>query len=356
MTLQPTFIPIEYYCSGPDGDATRPVSKQRRVQQCSVRLQYFPSDENCHPHSYDNSSNSHSMTTPSPTSKNWTLRRRQLLLGVLGLAGLVGLGLQYARRQFRRTIAARLDALDSASRARSGQYQPSDVETLPAPVQRYFETVLDPDQSYATSVRLHQSGSFRLGGADSPWRAMDATQHYTTSPPGFVWDATIEVLPMVPARVIDYYIDGEGALEARILSAIQVANVGPNDEMNEGELLRYLAEAVWFPTALLPESGVEWEAIDEMAAQATLTHREQTVSAVFHFGDDDLVERVTAERYREASDDYAPWTGYFREYERRNGRLVPTDAEVEWTLPDGDLPYWRATIDRIDHGSETIER
>jgi hypothetical protein len=155
--------------------------------------------------------------------------------------------------------------------------------------------------------------------------------------------------------VIDSYVDGDGVLDARVLSAIQVADAGPSPDLNEGELLRYLAEAVWFPTALLPNRGVEWDPVDSTAARATLTHRDQTVSAVFHFGDDGLVERVTADRYREADDDYAAWTGYFRRYERRNGRVIPTAAEVEWTLPDGDLPYWRATIDRIDHRSGAPE-
>jgi hypothetical protein len=28
---------------------------------------------------------------------------------------------------------------------------------------------------------------------------------------------------------------------------------------------------------------------------------------------------------------------------------VPTDAEVEWNLPDGDRPYWRARLTEIEH-------
>jgi hypothetical protein len=54
------------------------------------------------------------------------------------------------------------------------------------------------------------------------------------------------------------------------------------------------------------------------------------------------VERVTADRYRQETDDRAQWTGYFRNYERRGGMSVPTEAEVGWALPDGDRPYWRA--------------
>lgn len=63
-------------------------------------------------------------------------------------------------------------------------------------------------------------------------------------------------------RVIDLYEQSEGILRARLLGVIPVASIGPNPEMNEGELVRYPAEAVWYPTALLPSQGVEWSTIE----------------------------------------------------------------------------------------------
>ncbi|WP_394345805.1 DUF6920 family protein [Halegenticoccus tardaugens] len=114
--------------------------------------------------------------------------------------------------------------------------------------------VLSDGQPVVQNAQLHQHGEFRLGGVDAPWRPLTATQHFTARPPGFVWDATIDILPLVPARVIDLYKRGEGILHARLLGIVPVASVGPNRKMNEGELVRYLAEAVWFPTALLPST------------------------------------------------------------------------------------------------------
>jgi hypothetical protein len=28
---------------------------------------------------------------------------------------------------------------------------------------------------------------------------------------------------------------------------------------------------------------------------------------------------------------------------------VPTEGEVEWNLPDGDLPYWRARLTEVEY-------
>ena len=141
-------------------------------------------------------------------------------------------------------------------------------------------------------------------------------------------------------------------MQAKILSLFTVVDAGPSPEMNEGELLRYLAESVWFPTSLLPGEGVEWNSIDGQSARASLTHNGNSVSLVFSFNERNEVERVFAEkRYREIDGAFepTPWTGCFTNYEERNGMLIPLDGEVAWNLPDGDLSYWRGRIETIEY-------
>ena len=265
------------------------------------------------------------------------------------VAAVVGLVLFNTLRVDRLHDRLASDLVAGASSEPERSFAVEDLDGLPEPVRRYFEAVLEEGRPYVRSVRLEQRGEFRLGDSERSWRPLEATQHATVDPPGFVWSATVSLLPFVPVRVLDAYDHGAGVLRARLLSTVTVADVGPDPEMDEGELVRYLAEAVWFPTALLPAEGVEWEAVDERSARATLVDDGNAASVVFHFDEDDLVERVTAERYRQEAEDHAPWTGYFRDYERRNGMSVPTEAEVEWNLPDGDRPYWRARVERIEH-------
>ena len=155
--------------------------------------------------------------------------------------------------------ADRSRLLDAAAARPERRYDPDDVTELPDPVRRYFETVLDEGQLHSRTVRLEQHGQFRLGDADSPWKPLEATQRATIDPPGFVWDATIRLAPFVPVRVVDAYIEGEGSLRARLLSVLPVADADPSPALDAGELQRYLAEAVWYPTALLPGAGVRWE-------------------------------------------------------------------------------------------------
>jgi hypothetical protein len=51
---------------------------------------------------------------------------------------------------------------------------------------------------------------------------------------------------------------GEGASEAKLAAIIPLQKMGGTPEVASSSLLRYLAEAAWLPTALLPRSGVSW--------------------------------------------------------------------------------------------------
>ncbi len=247
---------------------------------------------------------------------------------------------------FEREIQRRAGELIADAETQIGEVTSEDIESVPPPIRRYFGHALSVGQSVVRRAQLHQRGEFRLGDS---WHPLTATEWVTTQPPGFLWDATIDVAPFLPVRVVDRYRYGAGALDARIRSTVPVATVGPSPEMNEAELLRYLAEAVWYPTALLPSQGIAWEPVDDTSARATIEDSAVTASVVFHIGPNDTVERVTAERYRQEDSQRAPWVGYFRDYERRAGMVVPTEGEVAWETPDGEEPYWRATVDELSY-------
>lgn len=276
-------------------------------------------------------------------------RLQTILAGLLAAVALLVLALGVSARRFDRRIEGYIDDLQADAESSADRFRAASVADAPAPVRRYLETVLEDGQPLVETVSIEQSGEFRLGGPDGDWCAFTASQYCSREPPAFVWDAQIEVAPLVPARVLDCYVRGAGRLRARLRGAIPVASAGPDPELDEGELLRYLAESVWYPTALVPGDRLEWEPIDDDAARATLEHGGRSASLVFEFDESGLVERVSGERYRQEEGDYATWVGYFRAYEQRNGRLVPTEGEVAWALPEGESSYWRGTIDRIDH-------
>jgi hypothetical protein len=273
------------------------------------------------------------------------------LVAALGLAVVGVVVSTVARRRRDREIDSLRDELrrtaESDGTTENGAN--ADLADLPPPVARYLARVLPENRSRVRSVELTQSGEFRTGDADSSWRPFTATHHVTTDPPGFVWEAWIEIAPFVSARVVDSFVAGEGSLTATVCSAITVADAESTPELDEGELLRYLGEAPWYPTALLPDAGVSWEALDDRSARATLSVGATTASLVFHFGDDGLVTHVTGERPAQDDDGFerTPWSGHWWGYEERDGLLVPTAGRAEWNRETGDLPYWQGRLETV---------
>ncbi|MEO5816827.1 MAG: DUF6544 family protein [Gemmatimonadaceae bacterium] len=240
-------------------------------------------------------------------------------------------------------------ATDIAQRPRAmGRFFTEQVTQLPDPVQRYFAFALSRGQPLVLAAHVTSHGEFRLR-AEGGWHPFTATQHYSASPPAFVWDAEIEMAPLTRVHVRDRYFHGEGAIVARIDSVIPVVDKRDTPELASGELLRYLAEAVVMPTALLPSSGVRWSAVDGNTARATLSDRGTTVSAIFHFGTRGEIVRVSTHRQRDVGSrsELTPWVGQFRDYRSVQGMMVPMVGEVAWLVNGGVMSYFRGETTNI---------
>jgi hypothetical protein len=220
-------------------------------------------------------------------------------------------------------------------------------DKLPAPVARYFRMALRKGQPLVRSARIVHRGEFLTNPGNNGWSPFTSTQNFSVNPPGFVWDASIRFAPLMDVRVRDSYLSGRGAMEATTLAIVPVMNQRDKAELNEGALQRYFAEAVWFPTALLPESGVVWRAIDDSRALATLGDSGVKVSLEFSFNAKGEITRIfSAGRYREAGGKYelTPWVVQVSAYEERGGMRIPIEGEVSWQLPEGLQPYWKGRI------------
>ncbi len=150
----------------------------------------------------------------------------------------------------------------------------------------------------------------------------------------------------------DAYVAGDGILHASLLGLFPVVDMRGTGDVAEGELMRFFAEAAWYPTALLPSQGVRWEALDDRSANATLTDGDVSVTMLFTFNDQGLIEAVRTEargRAVGAKVVPTPWQGRFWNYEESGGLRVPLDDEVAWLLPEGAKPYWRGRITEIHY-------
>ena len=203
-----------------------------------------------------------------------------------------------------------------------------------------------------SAVSVAHAGTFNTSETGEQWKPFTSTQRVITQRPGFDWEGRIAMLPGLTVHVHDAYIAGEGILHATLFGLVSLVNLRGTPEVAHGELMRFLAEAAWYPTALLPSQGVRWEAVDETSAKATLKDGDLSLTLLFRFDEHGLIESVRTEaRGRTVAGTVVPtpWEGRWSHYEPRDGMRVPTEGEVAWMLPEGPRPYWRGRITRLDY-------
>lgn len=278
---------------------------------------------------------------------------RTVLLVLVALVLVLGAAVVLAGARWRSATAALVTRLhDSSQPGGQAIYSSSELAGLPPPVARYLGAVLRDGQRIPARARIEQRGTFAVKPRPDGWRPFSAVQQFAARPAGFVWDARINMAPGLDFLVRDAFVDGTGSMYGTVMGAVPVVDVQGTPDIAAGALVRYLAEAVWMPTALLPSQGVRWTPLDDTSARATLTAGGTTVSLDFFFGADGLVERIyTPARGRDVKGTSVPtpWEGRWFEYGERGGVRVPTRGEVAWILDEGRMPYWRGEVTNVTY-------
>lgn len=248
------------------------------------------------------------------------------------------------------------DGTDAAARAvrtsvpadPAGVVTAADLAPLPAPVATWLQNAGVVGRPRVRSVRLWQRGALRTS-ADGAWMPAEARQDFTVDAPAFVWGVHVTMARIFPVVGRDSYVGGAGRMIIRLGGVIPLADAqGP--KIDQGSMLRYLGEIVWFPSAALAPY-LRWEQLGPEAAQATFTDGAHSVSAVFTFDASGRVLKVAAERYQGAGPDATlkRWEVPCQAWRRMaDDILVPVEGRVVWKEANGDFETFRWEITRIE--------
>ncbi len=230
----------------------------------------------------------------------------------------------------------------SKSKSIEGQgFSFSQIETLPAPVQRYFRLVLKEGQPYISYVRLLHNGYFKTS-LKKNWISIKGKQYFTIKTPGFIWQGTTTFFT---AR--DMFMNGEGSLVVSIMSLYNIIDSkGP--DFNKGELLRWLGESVWFPTNLLPSEKLTWTAIDDFSANLEFTYKDLKLKYKVKFNTKGEITELETKRFMD-KDHLETWIAKISDYKKLNDILIPTNIEVSWRLAGKDFSYARFFVKEIEY-------
>jgi len=264
------------------------------------------------------------------------------ILIISATIGILFIALLFGRMRLHLKFKKQVAALyGNAGNVSDKIYHSSQLYGLPEPVERYFRYALRDEQPYINSVRLKHIGSFKAD-LKKGFIPISGEQYFSVQPPQFIWKGSTT---MFTAR--DSYIADYGNLKVSLLNLFTVVDAKGN-EINEGELQRWLAESVWFPTNLLPSENVTWAAIDENAAK--LSFRYKAIAFDFTVTFNALGEITAMETYRFMTDkNREKWLCKMANYKDVGNAKVPFSAEATWKLQTGDFTYAKFEVQEIKY-------
>ncbi|WP_292388916.1 DUF6544 family protein [Methanosarcina sp. UBA5] len=226
------------------------------------------------------------------------------------------------------------------------------LQKLPNPVKRYLKYTGVVGKPIVQTIRLKQVGKIRKD-ATQPWMNFEAKQYYSIDQPGFIWIAYMKILGLPLMRVRDYYMEGRGNILVKALSLFTVADSG-GEKMDQGAMMRYLNEMMWFPSAYLGKN-ISFESIDTSSARVTLRNMGKSVTATMYFDDEGRLTNFMAPRYRDIGNgrfELENWSTPIREYGEFEGLRLPIKGAAVWNLREGDMEYIDATVTDLKYDPE----
>ncbi len=278
-----------------------------------------------------------------------------IIISIIATIIIIGfLGSFFANKRFNKKVSREIkDLFRNNKKSDKSKIQRSDIKDLPDNVQNWLKSSKVIGRGKINSARLKQKAVMRLDRNKS-WMLADAEQYFTVGKPGFIWKARIKAAPFMYIVGRDMYFEGKGNMLIKFMSMIPIANSsGP--KIDQGTLLRFLAETVWFPTAAL-EDYIKWEKVNDKKAEATMSYDETSESGIFTFNENGDVIKFEADRYREMGGNYSKerWVIDITEHKILNGIKIPTKGKITWELDSGDFTWFKFEIKEIEYNIESL--
>ncbi len=218
---------------------------------------------------------------------------------------------------------------------------PVDIDTLPTRVREFAERATTGQQDIPTVIHVRQRGEIRMQ-PDAKWQSLTADQYFSVYKPGFIWLAKVKITPLIDIVVVDSFVKSEGYLTARLFGSIRLVSASGSG-LDQGELIRYIAELVWNPAAILNNSQLQFTATDDNPVAVSIG---QTSVGLFFDGQGDIVRIYAPDRPRTVGKDSipTPWEGKFFDYSQIGPYRIPKHGEVAWLLEEDTFTYWRGEI------------
>jgi hypothetical protein len=220
----------------------------------------------------------------------------------------------------------------------------ADLARLPELAQRYLRFMGVVGQPRVWSMRVGWKGRFRTRPGQG-WMRCEAWQYNSELGPSRIFHIRVRFAGVVPVVARDTYVEGRGRMVVRVLDLVTVEDAtGP--ELDRGELVTYLNDAVLLAPSMLLGPYAKWAASDESSFDIALTDGGRSVTGRVSVDERGAPTSFsTMDRFVQdpANPDHhwvrTGWSTPVEGWEVVQGHTIPTSARAIWHLPDGPFAY-----------------
>lgn len=220
------------------------------------------------------------------------------------------------------------------------------IASLPEPVRRYLRFMGVIGRPRDWSMRAHFKARFRR--APGEWVTCEALQYDSRLKLSRVFYMQLALKNLLPVTVRDTYLAGHGRMRAKAFDLVKVVD-GEGPELDVGELVTYLNDAILMAPSLLLGPETTWKEIDASSFDVTLTDGATHVTARVWIDEQGAPSDFsTTDRFFDQPDGKrirTEWRTPVSGWQEVDGRKLPTRAEAVWQLPSGPFSYADFSID-----------
>lgn len=219
-----------------------------------------------------------------------------------------------------------------------------DIARLPEAARRYMRFMGAVGRPRVWSFRAHWKGRFRPG-FKRDWVDCEAWQYNTRVELARYFVIRMNWIGPLAVVARDTYMHGHGRMRGKLLDLIPVVDSG-GPELDIGELVTYLNDAVLFAPSMLLGPEVEWVAVDDRTFEISLEDRGTRVRARVFLDERGAVTNFsTTDRYFIPPDNpdlrlRTLWTTPVSDWTTApDGRPIPARGQAVWHFAEGPFPY-----------------
>jgi hypothetical protein len=228
----------------------------------------------------------------------------------------------------------------------------SDVQHLPAPVQRYLRYSNVIGKPKPGNMHVVFEGEMRSKGKD--WFEFTSEQYNFFDEPTRLFFMKANMFGItVPGY--HRYQQQTALMNVKLFGLIDVVKI-QDENLAKGETVTVFNDICLMAPGFLTDKRITWELLNDTAAKATLTNGPIKVSAVLYFNQQgQLIDFISNDRYETNSKLWLPFSTPVSEYKVISNMNLISYGEAVWHYPDSAFVYGKFRTKKIEYNLSSVK-